>query len=80
MTCKALSFPQNYMGELQGTVRQLHIKRERHIAKKEFKGPLPSPEIFAQYREINPELPDIIVSEWQKEGETRRECARSYGN
>lgn len=77
---QGFELPPELHGELQGTVRQLHIKRERHIAKKEFKGPLPSPEIFAQYREINPELPDIIVSEWQKEGETRRKCARSYGN
>ena len=62
--------------DLQGTALQLHL----HPPKKQFKGPLPSPETFAKYREINPQLPDIIVSEWQKEGDARRKCARSYGN
>lgn len=67
--------PEKY-DDLQGTALQLHL----HPPKKQFKGPLPSPETFAKYREIKPDLPEIIISEWQKEGDARREYARSFGN
>ena len=45
---------------------------------KKFEGPLPSPETFIEYRAVKTDLPEIIINEWLKEGETRRTYARSF--
>lgn len=53
------------------------IRAERQTIEK-FSGPLPSPDMFVGYREVKPDLPELIVAEWLKEGETRRQYARAY--
>lgn len=38
--------------------------------------PIPLPEILLKYREVKPDLPDLIITEWQKEAECRRESEK----
>ena len=35
-------------------------------------GPLPSAKTFIEYRNIREDLPDLIIEEWKKEGDSRR--------
>lgn len=46
------------------------------LAMKSHEGPLPSPETMEGYAKFDPLLPSIIVSEFQKEGDSRRELQR----
>lgn len=41
-------------------------------------GPLPSAETFNGYKQVREDLPDLIIEEWLKEGDTRRTYAVAY--
>lgn len=53
------------------------VRRERTIIAST---PIPLPEILEGYRKIKPDLPDLIIEEWQKEAECRRECEKAQLN
>lgn len=68
----AKGFP--HLSKVGTVIKQQHIISEKH-----FKGPLPSPEDLAKYKEIDPQLPQIFIDQWGKEADARRQYARAYG-
>lgn len=42
----------------------------------EHHGPIPDARTFLEYRAVREDLPDLIIEEWKKEGQARREAQK----
>lgn len=55
--------------EVDGEITADAPRRERRLIaqSREFSGPLPAPDVLAEYEKVKPGLSDIIVEQWTKE-------------